>query len=64
MDEKLLEDLIFALTYVQHGGSGLTWTRADVLEMTYHAAVAGIDRLQDARRRDAEAMKKAARRKH
>lgn len=42
----------------------MTWTRADVLEMDFQAAVRAIDKLQEARRRDADAMRKASRRKH
>jgi hypothetical protein len=59
--EDHTENVIFALTYVQHGGSGMTWTRRDVLDMEYQEAVKSMDRLQEGRRRDAAALRKAGR---
>ncbi len=61
VEPKLIEDLIFALTYIQHGGSGMTWTREDVLRTHFQEAIRAVDNLQEARRRDSAAIRKAAR---
>jgi hypothetical protein len=59
MPENMVEDLVFHLTYVQHGGSGLGWTREDVMQCGYREAIKMAERLQEERRAEAQAIRAA-----
>lgn len=59
MSATQIEEVIFTLTYQYHGGSGLNWTRADVLECPWPLAVATLDRLGKKRTAEAAAIKRA-----
>jgi len=52
--------MIFELGYTQHGGSGLGYSRNEVLEMEYQEAERFLHLLSDARKRDSVALKSAA----
>jgi hypothetical protein len=54
-----VEEVIFRLTYQQHGGSGLNWSRADVLACDWKTAMAACERLNQARTQEAKAIRKA-----
>jgi len=50
------------LCYTIHGGSGYSFTRADVLDMSLGEIDEALDWLEEQRRREAEAMKRATKR--
>ena len=58
-----IRDLVFSLTYSQHGGSGLNWTKADVMDLDLTEANAYVELLGEQRRKEAAAMKAAQSRK-
>jgi hypothetical protein len=60
-DRDTVEAVIFDLGYTQHGGSGLGWSRIDVLEMEWELALKALERLRAAREREAEALRAAHR---
>jgi len=59
-DEDYFKELVFALGYLQHGGSGLGWTPSEVLDLPVSDASWYVSRLVKARKADADAIKKAA----
>ncbi len=58
VDSDYAEKLIFELSYVQHGGSGLTWTRSDILNMSFDDAHKAIEALRERRSEEARAMRR------
>jgi hypothetical protein len=58
---EFVEDVVWALTYMPHGGSGMTWSRSEVLDCPLSTALATIRRLDEQRQRESDAMKAAAR---
>lgn len=61
LDREGLWNAIFDLLYKQHGGSGLSLTLAEILDLEYDRMMWFHDRLADAREEDAKAIKNAAR---
>lgn len=53
--------MIFDLGYRQHGGSGLGYSRSEVLAMPLGDAEVFMRLLQEARKNDAKAVRRAAR---
>lgn len=51
------------LCYTVHGGSGFAFTRRDVMEMGWGAALDHADWLDSQRRREAQALKRASKTK-
>ena len=58
-DEETVWQLIFALTYTPHGGSGLTWGHGDVMGLDWRQAVWFADRLNEQREAEAAELEKA-----
>lgn len=59
VDPDALKDLIRALCYSAHGGSGFSFTRADVLDMGLGEAMEHAEWLDEQRTREANAMRHA-----
>lgn len=55
-------ELVFQLLYAQHGGSGLTLTLSDVMDLELGDIYWLIERLGDQRRREAREIEQAGRR--
>jgi hypothetical protein len=53
--------LVASLCYTQHGGSGFTFTRGDVMEMDLNEAEYYFEWLRDMRERESAAIRKASR---
>lgn len=54
---------IFFLCYTQHGGSGLGLTLTEVLDLDYQRFLWLQERLDEQRGKEADALKKAAKRR-
>jgi hypothetical protein len=59
MDQRWLRKAIFALGYQQHGGSGLSFSRDDILKMTIDELEGHIMDVAKQRKREADAMRAA-----
>lgn len=55
-----LNEIVDALCYVAHGGSGYGFTMADVLEMELGDAIWYVERLHENRQAEAAAIKRAS----
>jgi hypothetical protein len=58
-EERWLEKVTAELCYHRHGGSGLSFSRSEIREMPIDEIEFYLEWLEDMRRREAEAMKKA-----
>ena len=58
-DAETIRQLIFALTYTPHGGSGLTWGWSDVQSLSWEEGIWYAERLNEQREAEAEAMQAA-----
>lgn len=56
-------EIIFALSYLQHGGSGLGWSPSEIEALDLNRALWFVDRLAEERQREAKAIKEASRRR-
>jgi len=63
MPADLVSELCFALGYVQHGGSGLGWSRRDVLEADFDEALKMVETLHETRQKEAAALRSAYRKR-
>ena len=63
MDPEAYREAIFQLCYHQHGGSGLSFTYASVMDMPLADLQWFLDRLDDERKKEASKLKSAGRRR-
>lgn len=63
MDLGTVREWRHQLTYIQHGGSGYGFTLADVNEMQISEMLWYLDRLNEARKAEAEAIRAASARR-
>ena len=61
IDQQEVWEAMFALCWTQHGGSGLGWTRSEVLDMTIAEFRWFIERVSSQRAKEANALRKAYR---
>jgi hypothetical protein len=54
-------DVVFHLTYTAHGGSGTNLTLADVLDLDWTRTLWWGEKLNEERRQESEAIKRATR---
>jgi len=50
---------MFQMCWTQHGGSGLHWTRSEVLELEVNELKWFLDRISEERNREARAIERA-----
>ncbi len=58
-----MREAIFQLCWTQHGGSGLGFTRSEVLELDLRELSWWLERVQDQRGREARAIERAVKRR-
>jgi len=58
-----VREAIFQLCWVQHGGSGLGWSRAEVLDLEVAELDWWLERVADQRGREARAIERASKRR-
>ena len=58
-----MQEAIFQLCWTQHGGSGLGWTRSEVLELDVRELSWWLERVQEQREREARAIERAVKRR-
>lgn len=56
-----MRDVVFALCYTQHGGSGLNFSRADVLDMFWDEALWYFEKLNEVREAEAKQIQESMR---
>lgn len=54
-----MREAIFQLSWMQHGGSGLSWSRAEILELELAELDWWLDRVGDQRGKEARAIERA-----
>lgn len=57
-----MREAIFQLSWVQHGGSGLAWSRAEILELDVAELDWWLDRVGEQRSKEARAIERATKR--
>jgi hypothetical protein len=62
-EEGFFREVIFALSYTQHGGSGLGWTRTEVLSLPVSEAIWYVERLLKERKAESKAIRAASQKK-
>lgn len=63
MTDDDVREAIFQLSWIQHGGSGLGWTRTEALELDLAELAWWLERIDEQRTREARALERAARRR-
>jgi len=63
VDIDAWESRIFGLTWHQHGGSGLTWTRSEVLDLTLGERDRALEWVEKRREQESKELKAAAKRR-
>ena len=63
VDRTALLEGIFALSWCQHGGSGLGWTRTEIMNLDIHEFRWLLDRVASQRAREARELRRAFRRR-
>lgn len=63
MTEEEVREAIFQLCWVQHGGSGLGWSRREVLDLEVAELDWWLERVADQRGREARAIERASKRR-
>lgn len=58
-----MREAIFQLCWVQHGGSGLGWSRGEVLDLEVAELDWWLERVADQRGREARAIERASKRR-
>ena len=56
----MVQEAVFQLTWIQHGGSGLCWSRADVLDLDVVELDWWLERVSDQRAKEARAIEQAS----
>lgn len=62
LSEEDLREIKFQLAYIQHGGSGLNFAPSEIDELDFGEAQGWLERLEQERERESEAIRKASRR--
>ena len=63
MTEEEVREAIFQLCWVQHGGSGLGWSRSEALELDMADLNWWLERVGDQRGKEARAIERAVKRR-
>ena len=58
-----MREAIFQLSWVQHGGSGLGWSRSEILELDMADLNWWLERVGDQRGKEARAIERAVKRR-
>jgi len=58
-----VREAIFQLSWVQHGGSGLGWSRTEILELDMADLNWWLERVGDQRGKEARAIERAVKRR-
>ena len=58
-----MREAIFQLCWIQHGGSGLGWSRSEVLDLDLSELEWWLERVSDQRGSEARALERAAKRR-
>lgn len=58
-----MREAIFQLSWIQHGGSGLGWSRSDVLDLNLTELDWWLERISDQRGREARAIERACKKR-
>lgn len=61
-EEDFFKELVFSLSYIEHGGSGLGWSCNEVLSLELGEALWYLERLNNERKKEAAAVRRATKR--